>query len=112
MADRDELVEQVLSILRTGEHDVTWSRYGTVEEAIADLEHLRDRVAAGDDAARGELELRFAPTGSVEEIAISSGWAETWLELVKKCGQAARASSESRCEPPPLAESWPHAENP
>ncbi|WP_435158906.1 hypothetical protein [Amycolatopsis sacchari] len=79
-----DLVGDLLSILRTGLHDVTWSRYRAVEEVISDLEHLRERIDEGDPPARRELKLLCAPTGVIDEIAISSGWAETWTKLVGK----------------------------
>lgn len=77
-----DLIGDLLSILRTGEHDVSWSRYATLSEAINDLEHLRGRIEQGDAAARERFKLLCAPTGSIDEIAISSGWADTWTKLV------------------------------
>lgn len=78
-----DLITDLLSILRTGEHDVTWTGYHTVEEAIAELERLHDRIGTGDAAARERLRFLCLPTGAIEEIAISSGWTGTWLELIQ-----------------------------
>ncbi|HVW42682.1 MAG TPA: hypothetical protein VHC18_15150 [Amycolatopsis sp.] len=77
-----DLIVDLLSILRSGEHDVAWSRYRTVHEAISDLERLHGRIEEGDPAAREQLKLLCAPTGSIDEIALSSGWADTWVKLV------------------------------
>lgn len=77
-----DLVGDLLSILRAGQHDVTWSRYRSVEEVINDLEHLRERIEEGDPAARKQFKLLCAPTGAIDEIAISRGWADTSIKLV------------------------------
>lgn len=77
-----DLIGDLLSILRVGEHDVTWSRYRTVEELIAELEDLRERIRGGDSAARQRLKMLSLPTGAIDEIAISSGWAGTWVNLL------------------------------
>ena len=85
MTDGDrlgELIGELLSILRTGEHDLTWTRYDTVEQLIAELEELRDRIADGDDAARRQFRFLCLPTGTFDVIAISSGWVGTWISLV------------------------------
>lgn len=77
------LIGQLLSILRTGEHDVSWSRYWTLDEAITDLERLRAGIAEGDSSARDEFKVLCAPTGSIDEIARASGWTATWLSLLR-----------------------------
>ncbi|PXY34237.1 hypothetical protein BAY59_01395 [Prauserella coralliicola] len=85
MDGRDRLcafVAELLSLLRSRDQDVLWSSFATVEDAIAELEHLRDRIADGDPDARRRLKLLCSPTGAIEEIAISSGWADTWARLV------------------------------
>jgi hypothetical protein len=76
------LIDDLLLILRRGEHDVTWTGYGTIDEVITELEQLRHRIENGDAAAREQLRFRCLPTGAIEEIAISSGWTGTWLKLI------------------------------
>ncbi|MEV5299017.1 hypothetical protein [Amycolatopsis methanolica] len=77
MSPVQALIDDLLLILRSGEQDVSWARYETVDELIAELEGLRER---GDQAA-GELRRLCLPTGVIDEIAISSGWSEAWLRL-------------------------------
>ncbi|MEU6646425.1 hypothetical protein ABZ863_28300 [Saccharomonospora sp. NPDC046836] len=77
-----DLIGELLSILRTGTHDVLWSRYSTVEELIHELETLRQRIDDGNATAREQFKVLCLPTGALDEIAISSGWADTWVRLV------------------------------
>jgi hypothetical protein len=78
------LLDEVVAILRTGEHDTSWSSFGSTAEAIAELESLRPRVAAGEAEALARFEFLCSPTGAIEEIAVSSGWSGRWLQLVRK----------------------------
>ncbi|GAA5162076.1 MULTISPECIES: hypothetical protein [Amycolatopsis] len=75
-----ELIDDLLAILRTGEHDVSWTRFRSTAEVVSELEQLRERI--DEDEARERLKLLCLPTGAIEEIAVSSGWASTWVHLV------------------------------
>ncbi|HET6503400.1 MAG TPA: hypothetical protein VFG87_21835 [Amycolatopsis sp.] len=77
-----DLISDLLSILRTGDHDILWTRYDSVEDVITELEQLRDRIKDGDPDARQRLRFLCLPTGAIDEIAISSGWAGAWVELI------------------------------
>jgi hypothetical protein len=77
-----DLISDLLSILRTGDHDVTWTRYDSVEDVIIELDQLRVRIKDGDPDARQRLRFLCLPTGAIDEIAISSGWAGTWVKLI------------------------------
>ncbi|MEV6895930.1 hypothetical protein [Amycolatopsis sp. NPDC051372] len=79
-----EVINDLIRILRTGEHDTSWSSYRSTDDAIAELEHLEDRIRQGDPSAEQRLKELFLPTGALEEIAVSSGWVGTWIELTKK----------------------------
>lgn len=78
------LIDDLLSILRTGEHDVTWSSYRTTSQAVKELEELRGRIEHGDAAAHERLRFLCLPTGAIEEIAVSSGWAPAWVQLINE----------------------------
>ncbi|WP_432848886.1 hypothetical protein ACQPXB_48805 [Amycolatopsis sp. CA-161197] len=79
-----EVIDDLVHILRTGEHDTAWSSYRSVGDAITELEHLKERIRQGDPEAEKRLRELFLPTGALEEIAVSSGWAGTWVELTKR----------------------------
>lgn len=75
-----DLIGDLLSILRTGQHDVMWTGYDSGDEVIAELEQLRDRINNGDSTARQRFKTLCLPTGAIDDIAISSGWTETWVK--------------------------------
>ncbi len=88
-------VDGVISILqevkRVIEHpgtDVVWTRYDSVEEAAEDISQHVERLRSGDLSKIEDLTLLFAPTGSLQEISISSGWSEGFLYLAARFDRA------------------------
>ncbi|WP_326567217.1 hypothetical protein VSH64_36045 [Amycolatopsis rhabdoformis] len=77
-----DLITELLEILRSGEQDLTWSSYASVDDAVNELEDLRQKIS--DPEAQQRLRFLCLPTGALEEIAISSGWAKEWLRLVNE----------------------------
>jgi hypothetical protein len=85
------LFDEVIGILQEVKHvlevpgtDVAWSRYKSVEEAVGDIHQHIERLRAGDVSKIDDLTLLFAPTGSLQEISISSGWGEAFLYLAAR----------------------------
>ncbi|WIX80882.1 hypothetical protein QRX50_09005 [Amycolatopsis carbonis] len=79
-----EVITGLLNILRTGEHDVTWSSYRSTDDAAAELEELKRRIKRGDAQAEQRFAELCLPTGALEEIAVSSGWGLAWVELTRR----------------------------
>lgn len=77
------VVDEVMEYLADPETDVAWSHYETPSEARADLAAHRDRLIGRDFSKVFDLELLFAPTGALQEIAISSGWGEEFLNVAR-----------------------------
>ncbi len=94
--DADEVIRvltEVIDIVARPDTDVTWSGYDTPEEAAAELRDLIDRIRDPRTArsAVREISLLFLPTGALQEIAISSGWGNTYLTLAERMDRALAA---------------------
>ena len=62
-----------------------WSGFDTILEARAELERLRGRcVGTLDRDVWGDLFIWFMPTGSMQEIALESGWHDEYMELAAR----------------------------
>ena len=61
--------------------DVCWSRYTSAEDVIRDLERIEDKIVNKDNDATSELLFLLSPTGSLQEISISSGWGNEFLVI-------------------------------
>lgn len=76
-----ELLLEIKNILNSPNTDVTWSKYQTVEEAFLELDICIKRLTQRDKSVILELKTLFAPTGSLQEISIDSGWGHYFIEL-------------------------------
>lgn len=74
------IIEHIRSKVDT-DTDVVWTRYSSIEELLLDLDSLIAGIRAGDPTTYAKLELLFAPTGSFQELAMSNGWGDEFLEL-------------------------------
>jgi hypothetical protein len=66
------------------ENDFTWSSWENAEAALREIDALIALVSKGAVPDRRQLAVLFAPTGPIQEISISSGWGETFLELAER----------------------------
>jgi hypothetical protein len=84
MDARAELIE-VLELARKGlahpENDFSWSSWGDAGAALSELDGHIATLRAGRDVARLDLDVLFAATGDICEVALSSGWSENYLRL-------------------------------
>jgi hypothetical protein len=83
-----DILNEVIRIIESGEANVTWPGYGTVDDALLDLADHIDRLAQNDLSKRKELEILFAPTGALQEISLSSGWSEQFLSMAERFDRA------------------------
>ena len=82
------ILEKVKHVLELPDTDVVWSRYNSVEEAVEDMNQHIERLRRGDLSKIEDLALLFAPTGSLQEISISSGWGQGFLYLAARFDRA------------------------
>jgi hypothetical protein len=82
------ILQQVKHIVESPGTDVAWSRYNIVEEAVDDIDQHIERLRRGDLSKIEDLTLLFAPTGSLQEISISSGWGEGFVCLSARFDRA------------------------
>jgi hypothetical protein len=82
------ILEKVVQVLELPGTDVVWSHYNNVEEVVDDINQHIERLRRGDLSKIDDLRLMLAPTGSLQEISISSGWGEGFLHLAARFDRA------------------------
>lgn len=92
MNDRKQQVTSLLLQVRdqvdSPSTDILWSKYDSLEELLQSLDSLIKKVKENeDDSIIEDLKLLFAPTGSLQEISLSSGWPKEFLELSQRFDQ-------------------------
>jgi hypothetical protein len=77
-------------------NDFAWSSWNGGEEASLEIWGHIAELQAGGLPKKMDLTILFAPTGNLQEVSLSSGWGDEFLELAtrfdKACGRAYRWS--------------------
>ncbi|NOU89758.1 hypothetical protein GC102_28995 [Paenibacillus sp. LMG 31460] len=76
-----DILWEVSNLINSSNTNITWSRFNTVEEVLSTLDTYIKRLNQLDNAVISEIELLFAPTGSIQEISICSGWSNEYKKL-------------------------------
>ena len=68
-------------LLEKPENEFSWSSWRHADHAIAEIDGLLDQLEVGQLPERSALEILFLPTGPLQEVGLSSGWGDEFLEL-------------------------------
>jgi len=94
MSDAKENLANILreasAWLRRPDNDFAWWSWSDAEEAITELSKHIALLDAGRLPPKTDLTVLFAPTGPIQEVSISSGWGEEFLELAARFDRACR----------------------
>ena len=87
MADIPALLEifsEVRTLVARPENDFDWSSWDGVEVALDEVDGLIATLRAGDMPDTLTMHALFAPTGPIQEVSLSSGWGNRFLELAER----------------------------
>ena len=76
-----EQISRLKNLLSLPTTDVVWSSYNSADEAIKDLEEIEKGLKNSDKNVVDRLCYLLSPTGSLQEISISSGWGYEFLDI-------------------------------
>ncbi len=69
------------------ENDFSWSSWQDADAAICEIDGLIVIVEMGKLPRRENISILFAPSGPIQEVSISSGWADEFLTLAEKADE-------------------------
>jgi len=78
-----EQISRLVHLLSLPSTDVCWSTYNNASEAIDELKLLKIGIEKQDKNAIDRMLLLLAPTASLQEISLSSGWGEEFLTIAE-----------------------------
>lgn len=78
------LLEEVVVIIETSDTNLAWSGYDSEAEIILALRDHIEKLGVNELTTIAEIKLLFAPTSSLQDIAIQSGWGEDFLVISSK----------------------------
>lgn len=78
------VLEAAVELVSIPENDFCWSYWADELEAKTELQALIHSLKTGTLPERLDVAVLFAPTGPLQELAMSSGWAKTYLKVADK----------------------------
>jgi len=87
MKDLQELItvlKQVRVLLALESNDFSWSSWKDQDHAISEIDSI---IKSLENGSIPEIRTLFAPTGPIQEVSLSSGWAKEFLELTERFDQ-------------------------
>lgn len=91
MADLAALLtifSEVRTLLAHPENDFDWSSWQDEEDALAEIDGIIANLRAGETPDTATMHVLFAPTGPMQEVSLSSGWGNRFLELAERFDEA------------------------
>jgi len=77
------VLEETRVCLARPDNDFSWSSFGDAEAALEELDLFTAAVRQGGPIPLA-LTVLFAPTGPIQEVALSSGWGAEFLVLAER----------------------------
>jgi hypothetical protein len=84
------VLRSAAELLSLPDSDFAWSSWVDQAAAIAEIDAMLAVVESGELPDPTSLSTLFAPTGPIQEVSLSSGWADTFLKLAERYDRAER----------------------
>ena len=78
-----EVLDEILNTVNL-ETDVAFTMFNTPQELITDITKDIEKLKSQDRETLDKLYMMFAPTGTYQELSISNGWGDEYLQLSQK----------------------------
>lgn len=92
-------IQELIAILREARNllalpgnNFFWSSWEDTNAALTDMDGFIAEIESGRMPERMKLEILFAPTGSIQEVSVSSGWGDVFLNLAARFDAAIEAA--------------------
>jgi hypothetical protein len=78
------VLQETNELLALSGNDFIGSSCDNAEQAKTEIQCHIEKLASGDYSSLADLKLLFAPTGSIQEVSLGSGWGEKFLAVASK----------------------------
>src|SRR5215212_1104859 len=93
IAELLSVLEAARRLLAADNNDFTWSSWQDSDDALSEIDTLLAELRSGVAPTALTLHGLFAPTGPIQEVSLSSGWGDAFIELAERF-DAAMASEQ------------------
>nr|WP_321989298.1 hypothetical protein [Desulfuromonas acetoxidans] len=78
------VLETAVELVSLPDNDFSWSSWESFDAARSEMKDMISLLEQGCLPERVKVSVLFAPTGPLQEVSLSSGWAETFLKVAEK----------------------------
>ena len=78
------ILEESKRLISLPENDFSWSSWEDAEDARREIDGVLSTLRSGESPNVSQMQVLFAPTGPMQEVALSSGWGDAFLDLVSR----------------------------
>jgi hypothetical protein len=78
------VLEAAIELVSLPDNDFSWSSWESSDAARSGMKGMINLLEQGCLPKRVKVSVLFAPTGPLQEVSLSSGWAETFLKVAEK----------------------------
>jgi hypothetical protein len=82
------VLEEVRELLAAADNDFSWSSWQDRDDALSEIDTLLAKLRSGIAPSALTLNVLFAPTGPIQEVSLSSGWGDVFIELAARFDDA------------------------
>ena len=83
-----DVLRETIAWLSRPENDFAWSSWDDAKAAVSEISAHIATLDAGKLPPELDLVVLFAPTGPIQEVSLSSGWGDDFLELSERFDRA------------------------
>ncbi len=76
-----DIFQRARDLVARPENDFSWSSWRDIDDALEEIDGILGQLQAGDVPHKFNMSILFAPTGPMQELALSSGWGNRFLGL-------------------------------
>lgn len=83
-----DIFQRARDLVARPDNDFAWSSWRDTEHALDEIDGLLSRLRSGEAPDAASMSILFAPTGPMQELSLSSGWGNRFLQLASEFDEA------------------------
>ncbi len=83
-----DIFHRTRDLVARPDNDFAWSSWRDAEHALEEIDGIISRLRTGEAPDTFALSILFAPTGPMQELSMSSGWGNRFLQLASEFDEA------------------------
>jgi hypothetical protein len=86
--------EEARELLAADDNNFDWSSWRDRDDALDEIDTILAELRSGKLPSALLLKVLFAPTGPIQEVSLSSGWGDRFIELAGRFDDAMASDNE------------------